>query len=221
MRIVTLLALLLTLTLVSVASAQPPRFELKGSVGWVLSEGITFTGQEVDGEVFNRLDLEDGISYGAGAGFYVNRNVEIAFLWDVQESEVVAKGSTSMPIGSLNIHNYHGAVIYNFGSYLDPIRPILFGGMGSTYYSGMSFTDVLGRPRTTGGTGKFSTIWGAGVKMFAGRSFGLQLDIKWTPTYIKSDPGGYWCDPYWGCYTTSNADYANQWKFGGTLIARF
>jgi hypothetical protein len=27
--------------------------------------------------------------------------------------------------------------------------------------------------------------------------------------------------PDWGCYTSSDADYVNQWKFGGSLLARF
>ena len=37
--------------------------------------------------------------------------------------------------------------------------------------------------------------------MFPSPKVGIRLETRWTPTYIKTDPEGYWCDPYWGCYT--------------------
>lgn len=37
---------------------------------------------------------------------------------------------------------------------------------------------------------RFSTTWGGGVKVYPGRNVGLKLTARWTPTYIKSDPGG-------------------------------
>lgn len=216
-----LFTVVLFLSMATAAAAGPPQFELKGSLGYALSEGISISGEEVNNEFYNRLDVDDGLTFGAGLGVYISRNMELAFLWDVQQSELVAKGSTTMSISSMDVYNYHGAFIYNFGSFLDNVRPIVFGGLGSTYFSSLKFTDLQGRPQDTGGKGKFSTIWGAGVKFFPASRIGFQLDFKWTPTYIKSEPGGYWCDPYWGCGTTTRTDYANQWKFGGTLIARF
>lgn len=211
MRMVLTLGLLLTM--VSTASAQAPRVELFGSAGYSLSEGIKFPGTAVMGNVYNELDLEDGVYYGAGIGFFANRNVEVGFLWDYQQTSVVARGNaTRMSIADTSIQNYHGVVMYNFGSPLDPIRPVLIAGLGSTYLGGF---------RNLDGEAKFSSIWGAGVKWFPGERFGLQFDIKWTPTYVKSQAEGYWCDPYWGCGTISDPDYVNQWKFGGTLVARF
>jgi hypothetical protein len=100
-----------------------------------------------------------------------------------------------MKIADVGVDNYHGEFIYNFGSPLDRVRPILYGGLGATYFRGIEFTDQFGQSRNTGGNGQFSTTWGGGVKIFPSERFGIQLDIKWTPTYIKSDPDGYWCDP--------------------------
>lgn len=219
------LALVALMVLVAPAArAQNHKFELKGSVSWALSEGISFPGDEFDigGEpVFlNRLDVQDGITYGLGGGYYLDRNWELAFLWDYQSSELFATGERDVKIDDLGIDNYHGVLIYNFGSPLDEVRPMLFGGLGSTYFRSVEFTDPDGRRRSSGGEGRFSSTWGGGVKFFPTDRFGVQLDFKWTPTWIKSDPGGIWCD-YWGCYYTSRPDYVNQWKFGGTLIARF
>jgi hypothetical protein len=231
MRIALILVLILLTA--STALAQPPKFELKGSLSWVLANGISFSGQEVDfpdgsTQVFNRIEPEDGVSFGLGLGVYANRNVEVAFLWDRHVSEMTLSGQpnsvsfqTTMKVSDMNIDSYHGVVIYNWGSYLDQIRPFLYGGLGSTVYGGLEFKDLYGLPRSTSAKGKFSSTWGAGVKFYPARSFGIQAHFKWTPTYIKSDPGGYWCDPWYGCYTTSNADYSNQWAFGGALLARF
>lgn len=226
MRRVLYLSLILFLATTAQAQAQTQKFELKGSVSWALAEGISFPGDDFDlpGEpdpVFlNRLDISDGIAFGLGAGYYLDRNWEIAFLWDHHRSELFASGERDVKIDDLGIDNYHGVFIYNFGGPLDEVRPMLFGGLGSTYYRSVDFVDIEGRQRSSGGEGRFSSTWGGGVKIFPTERFGIQLDFKWTPTWIKSDPGGIWCD-YWGCYYTSRPDYANQWKFGGTLIARF
>jgi len=54
-----------------------------------------------------------------------------------------------------------------------------------------------------------------------GGKFGIRLEGRWTPTYIKSDPEGYWCDPYWGCYTVADAEYSNQFELSGGITLRF
>jgi hypothetical protein len=59
------------------------------------------------------------------------------------------------------------------------------------------------------------------VKLFPSPRFGLRLEARWTPTYIKSDSEGWWCDPYWGCYVVSDAQYANQFELSGGITLRF
>ena len=59
------------------------------------------------------------------------------------------------------------------------------------------------------------------MKIFPSPNFGIRLEGRWTPTYIKSDPEGYWCDPYWGCYTFAEAEYSNQYELSGGIILRF
>ena len=227
MRIAITSALVLLVATATIADAKErPPIELMGSLSYSLSEGINYQGVQIDlpgGETafFNRLDISDAMAYGAGIGVFLNRNMELGFLWDYQSSELIAQGSRDMKIADLGIDNYHGVFINNFGSPLDQVRPFVFGGLGATYFRGIEFTNPAGEKRSTGGDAQFSTTWGGGVKFYLNENFGFSLDVKWTPTYVKSDPSGYWCDPYWGCYTTSDADYVNQWKFGGTLLARF
>jgi hypothetical protein len=62
---------------------------------------------------------------------------------------------------------------------------------------------------------------GAGVKVYGSGKVGARFGARWTPTYIKSDATGYWCDPYWGCYLTGSAQYANQFDLNGGITVRF
>ena len=59
------------------------------------------------------------------------------------------------------------------------------------------------------------------MKVFGGSNVGFRAGMQWTPTYIKSDSEGWWCDPYWGCYIVADAKYANQFQFNGGLTIRF
>jgi hypothetical protein len=57
--------------------------------------------------------------------------------------------------------------------------------------------------------------------MFPSPNFGIRLEARWTPTYIKSDAAGWWCDPYWGCYVVGDSQYSNQFEVSGGVILRF
>ena len=62
---------------------------------------------------------------------------------------------------------------------------------------------------------------GGGSKILPqGKAVGDRLMVRWTPTYIKSDPGGMWCDNLWGCYTCADAQYSHQFEFPGGMILR-
>ena len=50
---------------------------------------------------------------------------------------------------------------------------------------------------------------------------GIRVEGRWTPTYIKQELAGWWCDPYWGCYVTSGYQFANQIELAGGLVLRF
>jgi opacity protein-like surface antigen len=100
------------------------------------------------------------------------------------------------------------------------MRPFVLFGLGATSYGEVSINTGL-RDFTTGGETQFSTTWGAGVKIFPAPKFGVRLAVEWTPTYIKTDSAGWWCDPYWGCYLVGNAQYSSSFQFNGGVTVRF
>lgn len=206
----------------SAAWAQDPRVEIGVVAGWTFSDGVT--GGPVlggDGNLYDSIEPKDSFSYGLDLGFFVNENIQVGGLFSQQKSKMVIGGTTSRELADWSVRNYHGIVTYNFGDSDAKARPYLFGGLGATQYGSVDFTTVGGQAREIGGETQFSTTWGAGVKVYPSKSVGLKLGVRWTPTYIKSDATGWWCDPYWGCYVASDAQFSNQFEFSGGITFRF
>lgn len=203
------------------AQAQDPRVEFQGWVGYTFSDGVTGdTIQGGDGNLYNQIEPKNSASYGLSLGFFATENVQVGFLWDRQDSTLVASGNTTSEVSPMNVDNYHGFVSYNFGDVDDPVRPYILGGLGATRYSNVT---VMGPEQTfdVSASTRFSTTWGLGVKIYPARSFGFFGGVRWTPTYIKSDATGWWCDPFWGCWVVGSAQYSNQWEFEGGISLRF
>ncbi len=194
------------------APAQDSRVELSGTAGWTFSDGVNVGGLD-DSPI--RVDPKDAFSWGARLGFNMTPNVELGFLFASQATDLEASGVINLSVPQ-TVYNYHGYFAYNFGDSDATVRPYVLGGLGATQYG--SLQTAMG---DIGGDTQFSTTWAAGLKMFPSPKFGLRLEARWTPTYIKTDPGGYWCDPYWGCYTVGEPEYSNQYELSGGIIIRF
>ena len=147
-------------------------------------------------------------------------NAEVGFLFGRQESRLDVTGTNTVEVGDMAVTNYHGYFGYNFGAGDSPVRPYVFGGLGATTYGSVPFA-VGGRVGETESETQFSTTWGAGVKFFPAPRAGVRFGVRWTPTYIKSDAAGWWCDPFWGCYLVGDAQYSNQFEFNGGVTVRF
>jgi len=201
----------------SAAWAQNARVELSGTAGWTFSDGVSGSAVIVPGVgTFDRIDPKDAFSWGARIGFLVSDNVEVGGLFSAQSTSLELGGTNTAKLGDETIYNYHGYFAYNFGEADAQVRPYVLGGLGAT-----QFGTVKTNVGDIGGNTKFSTTWAAGVKLYPGKNVGLRLEGRWTPTYIKSDAGGWWCDPYWGCYVVGNAQYANQFELSGGITLRF
>jgi hypothetical protein len=118
------------------------------------------------------------------------------------------------------IDGYHAFFAYHVGEPEAKVRPYILFGLGATHYGGFSFTAPGGTTQTSSGETQFSGTFGAGIKAYASPAVGFQAGMQWTPTYIKSDPAGYWCG-YYGCYVVGNAQYSNQFEFVGGVTFRF
>lgn len=210
------------LAFASTAAAQG-RVEISGWGGYTLSEGINVNPNTAAGILVREVNPTSGPSYGVSFNVAVDDdgNMMVGFLWDQQESNLELKGTGGLGktnVADLKVRNYHGIFTYNFGDSRDAMRPYIMGGLGVTQYSPGDIMNI-----SIDGSTKFSSTWGGGVKFFASDNIGINVGARWTPTYIKSDPGGIWCSPYWagGCWQLSDPDYANQLEFTGGVTFRF
>jgi hypothetical protein len=198
--------------------AQDVRVEITPFVGYTFSEGFTIDPVRIGGETFTKVNPVSAISYGGSIGFFFAEDAEVGFQFSQQGSVLEAKGTTKRELVNLKVNNYHAIYTYHFGDGDDALRPFLLGGLGATQYSPGAINGQQIESKT-----RFSSTWGVGIKAYAGRHFGLKIVGRWTPTYIKSEPGGIWCSPYWpwGCYQLVESDYSHQFEFAGGLIFRF
>jgi hypothetical protein len=136
-------------------------------------------------------------------------------------------GGGKEEFADMSVYNYHGIFTFHMADQDSPLRPFFLLGLGATNYSAKNPRDPVNLPQP--GTDdvrsltKFSTTWGGGVKFFPSPGIGFEFKARWTPTYIKTDPGGYWCNPFWPwqCWIVGDDQYSHQGEFGGGVVFRF
>jgi hypothetical protein len=210
-------------------SATPARAQVEVSfeAGYTSSEGINASESRIIlGNVYNSLDITSGGSFGLTAGGFFTEQWEAEFLWHRQMGGLeISNPAPVQKLANQNVDNYHGNLVYNFGVRDSKLRPFLFGGLGATHYSPGDYDSSLplgGGVATIQSFSKFSANWGGGVKAYPSPHFGIKGMLRWTPTYIKTDAAGYWCDPFYPtCWVVGDADYSNQFEFSGGIIFRF
>ena len=204
------------------AFAQSPKVEVGVFGGWTFSDGVSGDARiAADGNLYDRVDPKDSFHWGAQVGGFVSDNIAVGFLFSQQLTEMEAGGTNTRKIGDETISTYHGYVEYNAGDADASFRPYFLFGLGATHYGSLTFTTLQGQSRDFGGDTQFSGTIGAGVKLYPGHNAGVRFGARWTPTYIKSDSEGWWCDPYWGCYVVGDAQYSNQFELNAGVTFRF
>ena len=225
-RATQLVAVSVGLIAVTANPARAQRAEASVEIGYTGSNGITGASTHIiQGLPYQNLDVTHGFSWGFTAGGFLNENMELEFLFGHQTSTFqVSNPSPDLKVSDLGVYNYHGNFVYNFGESGVKIRPYAFGGLGATHYSpvNLAITPVIPGKTTIDSATKFSTTWGGGVKFYpSGQAFGVRAGIRWTPTYIQSNPGGTWCDPWYGCWVIGNAEYSQQFEFSVGVTYKF
>jgi opacity protein-like surface antigen len=219
-RTAAIVVVLLTIT----ASNAMAQYKVQASVfgGYTFSDGVTGDAIKAgNGNTYNGIDVKDSANWGLTVGVNVTPNVEVGFLFGQQMSKLAVTGSTSTDVGNLTINSYFPYVAYNLGESDARTRPYILLGIGATSYGSVNYTKASGAAASTGSNTQFAGTIGAGVKVFPSPKVGVQFGFQWTPTYIKSDATGVWCDPWWGCFVTSTAQYSNQFQFNGGITFRF
>jgi hypothetical protein len=207
------------ITLLASPTFAQGRVEFSGAIGYTFSEGIDFANGVLapNGSIYNRVDPKSGVSFNFTFGGYVTEQAEIEFLWSRQSSTLEVTGISAPQLnGDMSVSNYHGNFVYNFGDQDMKARPFIFIGLGATQYGDATFP-----AKTVPGISKFSWSFGGGVKAWASPHVGVKAMLRWVPTYINTEAGGWWCDPYWGCGVVGNMKYSNQFELSGGLVARF
>ena len=219
---VVLAGLAFVLLFGSTAAAQETA-EVSGFLGYTLSEGFKTDPGSLISDLVRKVNPTSGVSGGAQVDFFLSEAVQVGFLWSRQNSILELDTSLGKDnVTGMNVSNYHGVFTYNWGYSDSPVRPFIYAGLGATHYQ---FDDFMTFDLTS--SARFSTTLGGGVKVYLSRRFGFNVAGRWTPTYIKSDPGGTYCSPYWnpwyggGCVVLANPDYSNQFKFSAGASVRF
>ena len=207
----------------STAGAQERRLEVGGNVGWTLSDGVRATDVlGTSGLLAPGIAPEDGVSYNFFASYFINENVQLGFQIGRQESELQVTTKPPIDLGSMGVENYHAVTTVLMGDDQLQARPYFLFGLGVTRYSRVNFTGLDGVPRAFPGEIRFSPTVGTGLKFYLpSHKYGLNAGVRWTPTFIKSGAEGFWCDPYWGCFTADNSQFAHQVEFAAGIQLRF
>ena len=204
-----------------VVPAFAQNVEVSGFLGWSIADGVD--GNAVlagNGQIYDTIEPKDSMIYGFTVGALVGEGAELGFRWAQAPTTLQIKGTATTELGDMSINSYHGYFAYNFGEKDARMRPFVLIGLGATSFGSVTVNTGL-RDFTTAGETQFSTTWGAGVKYFPAPKVGVRVAFEWTPTYIKTDSVGWWCDPYWGCYLVGNAQYSNSVQFNGGVTVRF
>jgi opacity protein-like surface antigen len=166
---------------------------------------------------FNRIEVGNGASYGITAGYLLTDRFGLEFQWNHNKADTLAQptnGTTSIKLFSLDTNQYFGNFIFHFADRETPLRPFVFGGLGAA-----SLTPAT---RNVNGITRFAFAVGGGAKYNVSEHIGFRGQVKFSPTYLTTTNGGYWCDPFWGgCWTVGNNHYLNEVDISGGITFRF
>jgi outer membrane protein W len=224
-------ASVLVATPLSAQSSRTKHVEISFLAGWTFSDGVDagagdsmWTTVSPPIQSYDRVDPKDSFKWGLTAGFLATENEEVGFQYGLQSTRLVAGGVLGTPdreISDMKVSTYHVYFRHHWFDEKARIRPYALFGLGATIYGSSSFVGLSGSQVDNGSRTQFSTTYGAGATFSYTPNVGARAGVQWTPTYIKNEIEGYWCDPLWGCHTTVNAQVSSQWDLTGGLTFRF
>lgn len=206
----SLLSALLCLVILPSAFAQ--RIEIGGFVGGQLNGGL-----DLSTSLFRRIDVHNSMNYGVTAGYLFGEHYGLEFQWNHTAADTFAQpvvGGSDIKVFTLDQNQYMGNFLFHFTGEESALRPFAFVGLGASSLS-TNRTGVSGATR-------FAFSVGGGAKYNLSRHFGLRGQLKYSPTYLTTTDGGYWCDPFWGgCWVVGNNHYLNEFDITGGVTFRF
>jgi len=190
---------------------NPPRFDLTPLLGY--RTGMSFGVEPHVSGTDPRVVFDANPSYGFAFGGHFNDEGEdvVEFRWTRQDSHIHAEGVQGIFIRRrLTLDQFHGDFTHEYipDDWRSWARPYVMASVGAT--------------RLSTGSGNSSTHFsfgiGGGVKIFAGRHFGLRVQAEWLPL-ITTGNVAFACGA--GCVIHLRGDIANQAEFVVGPMFRF
>jgi opacity protein-like surface antigen len=204
------LAALLLIGLAPAAFAQV--VELTPSIRYVTGDDIDLGSSAL---VPGDLHIQQNVGWGVSLGFASNPNMTFEGQFGYQGSRLDFKpvAGNTVTIFDMTQYRIMGNFLFSKPGMSEETQPYFLLGLGSLIFDPANdLYDSIG---------KFSWQIGLGVKHQFKSSMGIRLQALYMPTYLTSEPYGYWCDPYYGCYSSSDYHYLNQFDFSLGLTKRF
>ncbi|HEX7878166.1 MAG TPA: outer membrane beta-barrel protein [Candidatus Eisenbacteria bacterium] len=177
--------------------------------------GYTFPA-ELDGAgdiLPGNIEVKGGLTAGVALGTVTPQNIGIEVMYTYQDNGITFKpvGAPEMDIMDMAIHQIHGNFLfYHPSARHSYTKPYLLIGLGANIFD-------PGGPNADSET-RFTWALGLGFVRQVNEKVGLRVQGRYTPTYLNSSDEGYWCDPYYGCYTVFDSNYLDQWDVTGGLV---
>jgi hypothetical protein len=209
-------AMALFLFTCNVARAQQ-RLEITPFAGYETSGSYpvnVFTNTGGIAVPIDNLRVNGSTAYGVFLDYGVTEYFQPEFMWNHNDTSYSAHNILTNSYFNAfhsNIDQFQFGGLFMFLSSEHRLRPYAATSVGFTHDSNNN-----GNPNRTA----FSWSIGGGVKYALGRHIGLRGDARYLPTYGNSGPGTY-CDPFFGCYTTTIHNYLNRGSFTGGIIFKF
>jgi hypothetical protein len=208
-----LLAMLLLL-ISAPAFAQEPGWEIPPFLGWKTGGNLELT---PNGSFTGQIHANDGFMAGLAIGVEPRPDFTFEARYHYMHSGIFFKPATAganTDIADMVIHQAMGDFLFSKPGRSENTWPYFLIGLGANIFDPGQTKGVLGPPKNLSTQTKFTWSLGLGVKKMMGNgSSGVRLETRYNPTYINSTSTGYWCDPFYGCYTTADAHYFDQWEF--------
>lgn len=195
----------------------PPAWSQKGIeitpfVGWQINSGL-----DISTPVFNRIEVQNGLSYGISGVYLFGGYTGVEFMWNHNQANTVAQfigGGTAPKVFQLHTNQYLGDFLVHFTKRESRFRPFLLIGLGvSNLAPGRS---------DAGSITRFAWAFGGGAKYNFTNHLGVRLQMKTSPTYLSSGGHSFWCDPVWGgCWTIGENNFLQELDFSAGITLRF
>jgi opacity protein-like surface antigen len=204
------------LLLLTPAFSTAQNVEVTGYVGGQINGGVDFANTITTLGTFNRLEVQNGVNYGVILGYLLGEHGGVEFQWNRNEAGTNAQrvAGPSVKVFNLTSNQYMGNFLFHFSPKETKFRPFAFVGLGGNNLS----SDRSNLSSKT----KFIWALGAGAKYNMSHHVGLRAQFRYAPTYLTTTSnGGYFCDPFYGCWVAGNSHYLNEFDFTGGITFRF